>query len=268
MTSAKRRSFIRVVAGTALGAVAVRTEAGQNTPPIDPSQPLPPNLPVPVDDGACRHLPGSAIPSIKLRSTRDRWVDLTDVDASRIVVYCYPRTARPGEPLLPGWDSIPGARGCTAETCSFRDHHKDLRALGAEVFGLSTQTTDYQKEMVARLRVPFEVLSDADLVFTRALKLPTFDIAGMTLVKRLTLVLSQGRIEKVFYPVFPPDKHAAEVIEWLRAHPPDAAREKVIALVAFPDQTLLDLVGPLQVLKGLPTPYRTVVVGERVEALA
>ena len=177
----------------------------------DPSQPLPPNLPVPIDDGACRHLSVLPVPSIKLQSTGDRWVDLAEIAESRVVVYCYPRTGRPGEPPLPGWDAIPGARGCTPETCSFRDHHKDLRELGAEVFGFSTQTTEYQKEMVERLRVPFEVLSDADLAFVDALKLPTFDIEGMTLVKRLTLVLSQRRIENVFYPVFPPDKHAAEV---------------------------------------------------------
>jgi len=196
-----------------------RPAAAQAQPTFDPSQPLPPNLPVPVDDGACKHLPGLAVPSMKLRSTRDRWVDLAAVDAPRIVVYCYPRTGRPGEPLPPGWDAIPGARGCTPETCGFRDHHKELQELGAEVFGLSTQTTDYQKEMVERLHVPFEVLSDADLAFVHALRLPTFEIEGMTLVKRLTLVLSGRRIEKVFYPIFPPDKHAAEVIEWLRSHP-------------------------------------------------
>ena len=179
---------------------------------------LPPDLPVPVDDGACRHLPGLAVPSIKLRSTRDRWVDVAALGAPRIVVYCYPRTGRPDEPLLPGWDAIPGARGCTPETCGFRDHHQDLQQLGAEVFGFSTQTTEYQKEMAERLHLPFEVLSDADLAFVRALRLPTFDIQGMTLVKRLTLVISRHRIERVFYPVFPPDKHAAEVIEWLRNH--------------------------------------------------
>ena len=137
------------------------------------------------------------------------------------------------------------------------------------MFGFSTQTTEYQKEMVERLHVPFEVLSDADLSFVHALRLPTFDIEGMTLVKRLTLVISSHRIEKVFYPVFPPDKHAAEVMEWLRGHPVEAeGSEKVIALVAFPELTLLDLVGPLQVLKSLPAPYRIVVVGERKEPMA
>jgi peroxiredoxin len=185
----------------------------------DPLLTLPKDLPVPVDDGACMHLPGLPVPEVKLRSTRDRWIDLSAVNAPRIVVYCYPRTGRPNEPLLPGWDGIPGARGCTPETCAFRDHHQDLLKLGAEVFGLSTQTTEYQKEMVARLHVPFEVLSDADLAFVHALRLPSFEIAGMTLVKRLTLVLTGQHIEKVFYPIFPPDRHAAEVMHWLVAHP-------------------------------------------------
>jgi peroxiredoxin len=212
MRERSRRSFLHAVAGAGFW-------AAQSRPGFDPSQPLPPNLPVPVDDGACNHLPGLVVPSIKLRSTKDRWVDLSMPSASRIVVYCYPRTGRPGEPLLPGWDAIPGARGCTPETCGFRDHHKDLQKLGAEVYGFSTQTTEYQKEMVERLHVPFEVLSDSDLAFVHALKLPTFDIEGMTLVKRLTLVLARRRIEKVFYPVFPPDTHAAEVMEWLRRHP-------------------------------------------------
>ena len=172
---------------------------------------------MPVDDGACKHLPGLAVPPLKLRSTLDRWVDLSAVGAPRVIVYCYPRTGRPNEPLLPGWDGIPGARGCTPETCGFRDHHQDLKKLGAEVFGFSTQTTEYQKEMVARLKVPFEVLSDEDLAFVHALRLPTFEIAGMTLVKRLTLVIAQAKVEKVFYPIFPPNRHAAEVIAWLQA---------------------------------------------------
>ncbi len=177
---------------------------------------LPPDLPVPVDDGACDHLVGLAVPPVKLRSTRDRWVDLSAEPGARIVVYAYPRTGRPDAPSPEGWDAIPGARGCTPETCGFRDHHQELRKLGAEVFGLSTQDTDYQKEMVARLEVPFEVLSDQKLELTRALRLPTFEVEGATLLKRLTLVISERRIEKVFYPVFPPDEHAMEVILWLR----------------------------------------------------
>ncbi len=176
---------------------------------------LPPNLPVPVDDGATDHLPGLAMPSVKLHSTKDRFVDLSKEPGSRIVVYAYPRTGRPDAPVPEGWDAIPGARGCTPETCGFRDHHQELRKLGAEVFGLSTQDTEYQKEMVARLEVPFEVLSDKNLELTRALRLPTFEFEGATLIKRLTLVISQKRIEKVFYPVFPPDQHAMEVIIWL-----------------------------------------------------
>ena len=221
MTDASRRSFLGAAAGVgfwAMGAKPGPAEA-QDPPPFDPSQPLPANLPVPVDDGACKHLPGLPVPSIKLRSTKDRWVDLSAEPAPRVVVYCYPRTGVPGQVPLPGWDAIPGARGCTPETCSFRDHHQDLRQLGAEVFGFSTQTTDYQKEMAERLHLPFEVLSDADLTFVHALKLPTFDIEGMTLVKRLTLVVARQHIEHVFYPVFPPDKHAAEVMDWLRRHP-------------------------------------------------
>ena len=176
---------------------------------------LPANLPVPVDDGACRHLPGMRVPSIGLISTSNRRVDLSKAAAPRTVVYCYPRTGTPDKDPPPGWNQIPGARGCTPETCSFRDHFKELRALHAEVYGLSTQTTEYQQEMVRRLHVPFEVLSDAELAFTRALRLPAFEVQGMTLLKRLTLVLAAGRIEKVFYPVFPPDKHAQEVIAWL-----------------------------------------------------
>jgi peroxiredoxin len=197
--------------------------AGQAPPVWDPSQALPADLPVPVDDGACRHLPGLPVPSIQLRSTHGRWVDLSAERTPRVVVYCYPRTGVPGQPLLPGWDAIPGARGCTPESCAFRDHHHDLKKLGAEVFGFSTQTTEYQKEMAERLHLPFEVLSDVDLGFVRALRLPTFDIEGMTLVKRLTLVLARQHIEHVFYPVFPPDKHAVEVIDWLRSHPRESA---------------------------------------------
>ena len=203
MKDTTRRSFLQAAAGVALA---------QEKPDLFN---LPANLPVPQDDGACRHLPGLPVPKIALPSTKGRLVDLSAASAARIVVYCYPRTGKPNEPLLPGWDGIPGARGCTPETCGFRDHHQDLQKRGAEVFGFSTQTTEYQQEMVTRLHVPFEVLSDVDLAFVHALRLPTFDIAGMTLVKRLTLVIKEGRIEKVFYPVFPPDKHADEVLDWL-----------------------------------------------------
>jgi peroxiredoxin len=177
---------------------------------------LPANLPVPKDDGAAAHLRGMTIPDLALPSTANRQVNLARVSAQRIVVYCYPMTGQPGKTLPDGWDSIPGARGCTPETCGFRDHHKDLARLHAEVFGVSTQTTAYQQEMVKRLEVPFEVLSDEHLAFAHALKLPTFTVEGMTLLKRLTLVIRDHRIEHVFYPVFPPDTHAAQVIAWLR----------------------------------------------------
>ena len=183
---------------------------------------LPANLPVPKDDGGARHLKGMAIPDLELPSTANRRVNLAKVSAPRIVVYCYPMTGQPGKALPAGWDEIPGARGCTPETCGFRDHHKDLATLHAEVFGLSTQSTAYQQEMVKRLEVPFEVLSDERFAFTKALKLPTFTVEGMTLLKRLTLVVRSHRIEHVFYPVFPPDMHADEVIAWLRANPVSA----------------------------------------------
>jgi peroxiredoxin len=180
---------------------------------------LPPNLPRPKDDGGARHLKGMALPDLELPSTGNRRVNLSKVAASRIVIYAYPMTGRPDRQLPRGWDDIPGARGCTPETCGFRDHHKDLAKLHAEVFGVSTQDTPYQQEMVARLEVPFEVLSDEHMAFTRALRLPTFTVEGMTLLKRLTMVARNGRIEHVFYPVFPPDQHAEEVIAWLKQHP-------------------------------------------------
>jgi len=180
---------------------------------------LPANLPRPKDDGGARHLTGMALPDLELPSTQNRRVNLSKVSAPRLVIYAYPMTGRPDRQLPQGWDDIPGARGCTPETCGFRDHHKDLAKLHAEVFGLSTQDTPYQQEMVKRLEVPFEVLSDEQMVFARALKLPTFTVDGMTLLKRLTIVARSGRIEHVFYPVFPPDKHAEEVIAWLKRHP-------------------------------------------------
>jgi peroxiredoxin len=179
---------------------------------------LPPDLPVPVDDGGCAHLTGLRVPSLVLAGTDGATVDLSALPGTS-VVYAYPRTGRPDEEPPDGWNQIPGARGCTPESCGFRDHFADLRAVGARVFGFSTQTTDYQREAVERLHLPFPILSDADLRFVGALRLPTFDVAGMTLVKRLTLVLDDGLIAKVFYPVFPPDAHADEVLAWLRARP-------------------------------------------------
>ncbi|HEX5424263.1 MAG TPA: peroxiredoxin [Candidatus Acidoferrales bacterium] len=184
----------------------------------DPAFPLPDDLPVPQDDGGCSHLVGMALPRMTLRSTAGRDVDLSQL-TGRTVVYCYPLTGRPGVALPTGWNDIPGARGCTPESCGFRDHYHELAAHGATaVFGFSTQDTDYQREAAERLHLPFELLSDADWRFVNALKLPTFEVDGMTLVKRLTLVVRDGHVEHVFYPVFPPDGHAAEVITWLRAH--------------------------------------------------
>jgi peroxiredoxin len=180
---------------------------------------LPADLSRPVDDGACDHLPGLALPQIRLPSTSGRLVDLGALGAGRTVIYCYPRTGRPGEPLPDGWDAIPGARGCTPQACAFRDHHRELAALGADVYGLSTQTTAYQREMAERLHLPFEVLSDAEFAFVEALRLPTFEAGGMRLVKRLTLIVRDGRVEHVFYPVFPPDQSAEQVIDWLQRHP-------------------------------------------------
>jgi peroxiredoxin len=177
---------------------------------------LPPDLPVPVDDGACDHLPGLRLPPIPLASTAGGAVDLARLPG-RTVVFCYPRTGEPGASIPPEWDAIPGARGCTPEACAFRDHYQELRALGARVYGLSTQDTAYQQEAAARLHLPFELLSDANLAFAHALRLPTFEFAAMTLIKRLTLIIRDGRIEHVFYPVFPPDQHPEEVIAWL--HP-------------------------------------------------
>jgi peroxiredoxin len=159
------------------------------------------------------------MPEIRLDSTTGRSVDLSTLGDNRAVIYIYPRTGVPGTPLPDGWDMIPGARGCTPQSCGFRDHHRELAELGAQVFGLSTQTTEYQREMAARLELPFEVLSDSHFELANALRLPTFDVAGMRLLKRLTLIIRAGKIEHVFYPVFPPNESAERVIEWLRSNP-------------------------------------------------
>lgn len=177
-------------------------------------QEVPEGLPAPVDDGACDHLLGLRLPSIALPSTSGESVNLLEL-TGRTVVYCYPRTGRPEEDLPRGWDEIPGARGCTPQSCAFRDHHQEIRSLGARVFGLSTQSTEYQREAAGRLELPFELLSDEGLALANALELPTFEVEGMVLIKRLTLVIDGGRIEKVFYPVFPPNENAEEVFEWL-----------------------------------------------------
>lgn len=187
-------------------------------PEADDLHALPADMPVPVDDHACGHLPGMRVPPISLPSTAGETVDLSHL-TSRTVLYCYPMTGRPDVELPEGWNDIPGARGCTPESCGFRDHYRELQALGARVFGLSTQDTKYQREAADRLQLPYALLSDATLALTRALRLPTFTVAGMTLIKRLTLILNDGGIEKVFYPVFPPGEHAAEVARWLENSP-------------------------------------------------
>lgn len=175
---------------------------------------LPSGLPVPADDGACNHLLGMQVPSAPLASTAGRGVDLSALPGTS-VVYCYPRTGLPDQDPPAGWDEIPGARGCTPQACAFRDRHAELLTLEAQVFGLSTQDTAYQLEAAGRLHLPFELLSDQDLLLTRALDLPTFEAGGATLIRRLTLIVTDGRIEKVFYPVFPPDKNATAVLAWL-----------------------------------------------------
>lgn len=178
--------------------------------------PLPANLPRPNDDGAADHLRGMSLPRIVLPSTAGRMVDLSEIHSSTTVIFCYPMTGVPGKALPEGWDEIPGARGCTPQTCGFRDLHHDFVKLGASVLGLSTQTTEYQREMVTRLQVPFEILSDARFALCDALQLPTFEVEGRRLLKRLTLVVERGRISHVFYPVFPPDQSADGVLRWLR----------------------------------------------------
>ena len=177
---------------------------------------LPQDLPEPHDDGAAAHLPRMQLPSITLPSTAGGRVNLSHLPGLTIV-YAYPRSGRPGEPLPEGWDGIPGARGCTPQACAFRDHFEELRQAGVgHVFGLSTQDTDYQRELAERLHLPFPMLSDAELALARLLRLPTFKVHDMTLLKRLTLVLHDGVIEHVFYPVFPPDRSAETVVAWLR----------------------------------------------------
>ena len=180
----------------------------------DPQE-LPEDLPVPLDDGAARHLTGAKLPVLALAATDGSQVDLSRL-SGRTVVYVYRRTGRPNQPLPTGWDGIPGARGCTPQSCGFRDHFAEMRRLGvAHLYGLSTQTTDYQREAVERLHLPFAILSDADFALTRALKLPTFEVDGMVLIKRMAWIVDDGTITHVFYPVFPPDKNAAEVTAWL-----------------------------------------------------
>lgn len=185
---------------------------------------IPDDLPVPTDDGAAAHLLGMRMPPITLTASDGRGVDLTDLGAGRTILYLYPLTGRPGVDLPEGWDAIPGARGCTTEACDFRDHHDDLQAAGAaRVWGLSSQSIDYQAEVVDRLRLPFAMLSDAGFRLADALLLPTFAAPGHPrLYSRLTLVIRDGVIEHAFYPIFPPNEHAQQVLEWLVRHPLDS----------------------------------------------
>jgi len=173
---------------------------------------LPPGLPVPVDDGAADHLPGTELPHLVLPSSQG------PVDVSSFsVLYVYPRTGKVGEPSLPGWDDIPGARGCTPQSCAFRDHAAELRELDASVAGMSSQPLEDQREFAERNHIPYPVISDSGLLLRESLGLPTFDVAGHTLYKRLALVAESGVVVKVFYPVFPPDRNAGDVLAWLRA---------------------------------------------------
>lgn len=163
---------------------------------------------------------GAPLPAVTLAATDGSRVDLAALTTGRVVLYCYPRTSEPGQPAPTGWDVIPGARGCRPQSCAFRDHHQELAALGAMVFGVSTQSTAYQREMVERLHLPFPVLSDADFAFTEALGLPSFSVDGMRLLERLTLIVEAGRIAAVLHPIPAPERNAEDVLAWLRAHPP------------------------------------------------
>jgi peroxiredoxin len=179
---------------------------------------LPPDLPVPEDDGAADHLEGMRVPRLELPTTDQRALDLAQAAQRLLVLYIYPRTGTPGEPLPIGWDAIPGARGCTPQACAFRDLHAEIAAAGAHVLGLSAQSVAEQHEFAARVGLPYALASDPLLTVAEALRLPTFEVDGMELYKRLTLIADGGDIVKVFYPVFPPDRNAGDVLEWLRAN--------------------------------------------------
>ena len=178
---------------------------------------LPNDLPTPEDDGGADHLRGMSLPKIALKATNGEDVDLSAMNG-RVVVYCYPMTGRPDKDLPEGWNQIPGARGCTPQSCSYRDHYQELQSLGAKVFGLSVQTSEYQQEMVDRLHLPFLVLSDASFEFQKALNLPTFIASGMKLLKRITFIAKDGVIQSVHYPIFPSDSDASWVINYLKGN--------------------------------------------------
>src|SRR6266481_4753647 len=179
---------------------------------------LPANLPIPVDDGACDHLLGSTLPSVLLASTTGKTVDISAC-VGTLVIYFYPMLGRPDSPPFFGWNDIPGARGCTPQTCAFRDSHTELKRLGVEIFGVSAQHFEDQQEAHARLQLPFALLNDRQLTLAQALKLPTFEYEGTRLIKRLTIIAVGGFLRKIFYPVFPPNNNAGEVIAWLTSQP-------------------------------------------------
>ncbi len=179
----------------------------------------PETRPAPRDDGAADHLVGLGMPSVTLKATDGRLVNLVELGPGRTILYLFPLTAQPGQDLPTGWDLIPGARGCTPEACAFRDHHAELKLAGANVFGLSSQESPYQREAVDRLQLPFAFLSDPPLQVAQALRLPSFEVDGMRLFARLTLIVRDDVIEHVFYPVFPTDTHAEVVLAWLREFP-------------------------------------------------
>lgn len=197
----------------------LHNESKRETQMTDLNQ-LPADLPVPENDGAAEHLPGLRLPHTALTDSAGETVRLDRLGPGRTIIYIYPLTGRPDTDLPLGWDTIPGARGCTTEACDFRDHYQDLLAAGADrVFGLSSQESSYQQELVERLRLPFRMLSDADFSLAEALDLPTFEVEDITLFKRLTLVIHDDVIEHAFYPIFPPNTHAQQVLSWLLDNP-------------------------------------------------
>lgn len=186
-----------------------------NQVPKDVLFELPKNLPAPIDDGACNHLLGLTLPSVNLASTGGKTVNLSEIPGW-LVIYCYPMTGKPGRVIPDGWIQIPGAAGCTPQSCSFRDRYSELKALNCQIFGISTQKTEDQLEASERLHLPFELLSDAAFQFAEGLRLPMFEVEGTRLLKRVTLIVKDGKIVKYFYPVFPPDKNIDDVLSWLR----------------------------------------------------
>lgn len=189
----------------------------ENNPAKDFLRTIPSDLPVPVDDGGCSHLQGLTLPSVNLPSTSGGTVNPSQIPGW-LVIYCYPMTGQPGRAIPDGWVQIPGAAGCTPQSCSFRDYYRELQALNAKVFGLSTQSSDDQLEAANRLHLPFGLLSDASFQFAQNLRLPMFEIDNMRLTKRVTLIAKDGKIQTYFYPVFPPDKNVEDVLAWLKTH--------------------------------------------------